>query len=170
MITISTTLMSLQDSAAALLAADDFFNGHASANGKAVPIVTEKKAEIITQIETALASVGICVLILTPTFEFHNNLIADPNGWAYLTMTVYEDTPVNQGNGGTGINAIALAERIGRIFPGTPHGVLTGPVGGNEASTCFLGIPRPIEMISEGPPLQYNVSFQAHVQLNATYQ
>jgi len=170
MITVSSTLMALQDAAAALLAADAFFSGQASVNGKAVPIVTEKKTEIITQIQTCLGSVGICALILTPTFEFHNNLISDLDGWAYMTVTFYEDTPVNQGLSGTGINAIVLAERALCVLHCAPHGVQTGPIGGGEASNCFLGISKPIEMLSEGPPLQYNVSFQAHVQLNATYQ
>src|SRR5215469_1021622 len=172
MMTISTTLVALQTSAFNLLTADQFFNGGASANGKSIPIITEKKRDILSQIQTALGSVGICALLLTPTFQFHeprNNEIPDLAGWAFLTVTIYEDTPVNQGAAGTGVFAIALAERVLCVMHCAPHGVATGPVGGNEASTCFLGMPKPIEMISDGPPLQYNVSFQAHVQLNPQY-
>src|ERR1700739_321264 len=172
MMTLSTTLVNLQTAALNLLTADQFFNGGASANGKPIPVITERKKDIIGQIQTALGSVGICALVLTPTFQFHdprNNEIPDLNGWAFITVTIYEDTPVNQSVNGTGIFAIALAERVLCVMHCAPHGVLTGAVGGNEASTCFLGIPRPIEMLSEGPPLQYNVSFQAHVQLNPQY-
>jgi hypothetical protein len=172
MMTISTTLAALQQAAASILAADDFFSGAASANAVPVPIISEKKGDILSQIQTCLGQVGVAALILTPTFQFHetrNNEIPDLNGWAYLTVTLYEDTTVNQGVTGTGIFAIALAERVLCVLHCAPHGILTGAVGGNEASTCFLGISKPIEMISEGPPLQYNVSFQAHVQLNPQY-
>lgn len=169
MITLATTLVDVQTAVLNLLQADPVFSGGASANGKAIPIITERKADILGQIQTALGSVGICTLVLTPVFELHNNLLPDLDGWAFITVTIYEDTPVNQGTAGTGVFAIALAERVVKILQCAPHGVLTGAVGGNEASTCFLGIPRPIEMLSEGPPLQYNVSFQAHVQLNPKY-
>ena len=121
MMTLSTTLVNLQTAALNLLTADQFFNGGASANAKSIPIITEKKADILGQIQTALGSVGICALVLTPTFEFHNNLIADLNGWALMTVTIYEDTPVNQGNNGTGIFAIASAVQFGKSSRCSSH-------------------------------------------------
>jgi len=164
--TLSGTLISLQNSVVNILQADSFFNGLTSVNQKAIPIVTEKKGDIKEQIDLCLGQVGIAVLVITPVFEFHNNEIDDLNGWAFINIGIYEDAVVNQGVCGTGIFSIMLAERIVSILHGAPHGVLTGPVGGNPASTCFLGIPRPIEIVSEGPPLQYSIGFQAHVQLN----
>src|ERR1700746_4076823 len=104
MMTLSTTLVNLQTAALNLLAADQFFNGSASANGQSIPVITERKQDILSQIQAALGSVGICALVLTPTFQFHDprsNEIPDLNGWAFITVTIYEDTPVNQGGNGT---------------------------------------------------------------------
>jgi hypothetical protein len=167
--TTSSTLTALQTSAVNLLNADDFFKGLASVNKAAIPIVSEIKGDIVSEIQKCLGQVGIVAVILTPMFEFHDYLLDDLNGWAHLSVDIFEDAVVNQGTVGTKVLGIVLAERIVAILHGAPHGVLTGPVGGNPASNCFLGIQYPIKMISEGPPLHYNVSFQAHVQLNPTY-
>lgn len=166
MVATTTTLVALQDAAEGILSADDYYSGLASVNGKPVPIITEKKAEILTQIQACLGKVGICALILTPMFEFHQHLAQDLSGWALITVTIYEDTTINQSSQGTGINGIALAERTVAVMHWAPHGVSTAAT---NSPPRFLGVSRPIEMISEGPPLQYNVSFQAHVTLNPEY-
>lgn len=164
---ISTTLASLQASLVAILQADDFFSGLTSVNHQPIPIITEKKGDIQTQILTALGSVGICALVVTPIFHFHEHLIQDLSGWALLTVTIYEDAVVNQSKQGTGIPAVALAERVVAITHWALHGVPTGPIAlETTAATRFLGVERPIEFISDGPPLQYNVGFQAHITLN----
>lgn len=174
MMTLSSTLSALQAAAVGILSADPVFSGSASANGQTIPIVTELKGDITSQIQLCLGQVGIAVLILTPLFQFHDpdqNLTPDLNGWATLTATVFEDAVVNQGPTGSGIQAIQLAERIVCVMHYTPHGVITGLVAADPTSAKnFLGVPKPIELMSEGPPLQYNVSFQAHIQLNATIQ
>jgi len=170
MASVGTTLLALQVSAQSLLAADDMYKGLQSNNRQPIPIITEKLGNIIQQIDTCLGQVGICALIVTPEFKLSNNLINDPRGWADLRITLYENATINQGNGGTGIQAVQLAERTVLILHAVPHGVVTGPVGGNEASTCFLGAPQPIEFVNVGPPLQYNCNFQAFVMLNPTYQ
>ena len=164
--TLSTTLTALQTSAVALLTADDFFSGLASVNSKPIPIITEKKGDIETQILTALGSVGICALVMTPLFEFHQNLIQDLSGWAMITVTIYEDTVVNQNSLGTGIFAIALAERVVAVLHWAETGVFSAATA---QPPKFFGIPRPIEFVSDGPPLQYNVGFQAHITLNPQY-
>lgn len=163
---LTTTLTALQASAVAILSADPFFDGTSSANSQAIPIVTEKKGDIESQILTCLGSVGICVLIMTPVFEFHQNLIPDLSGWALITVTIYEDPTVNQSSQGTGIFGVALAERVVAVLHFAPHNVYTAAV---ESTPVFMGIPRPIEFVSDGPPLQYNVGFQAHVTLNPQY-
>jgi hypothetical protein len=163
---VFSTLTALQAAAVNILTTDNFFTGIVSANQKPIPIVTEAKGDIVSQIQICLGQVGIAALVLTPLFEFHDHLVDDLNGWAYITITVYEDVVVNQGVMGTGISGIILAERIVCILHSAPHGVQTGATSGNQPST-FLGIPRPIALISEGPPLHYNIGFQAHVQLNS---
>jgi hypothetical protein len=168
-VTITTTLLALQDALATLLGADAFYSGLASLNGKSVPIITEKKATITSQIEIALGQVGLCAVILTPSFELHQHETQDLSGFASATIQIYEDTPVNQGLSGTGIQAIQLAERTVAITHWAPHGVYTGPTAPQPSgSTRFLAAQVPISYQSNGPPLQYHCHFIAHVTLNPT--
>jgi hypothetical protein len=156
-------LEQLQSVAVNALAADLMFNGGMSANGAAVPIVLEHKGDIVTQIETALGQVGICALVMTPTLEFFNELLPNLSGWALMTVTVFENVALNQGNGGTLIRAIAMAQHVLLILHHLPTGLPTDP--DDEDSPSFIGVKRPFELTNEGPPLAYTVSFQAHVRL-----
>src|SRR5260370_18472796 len=104
-------LEQLQGVAVTALSADPMFNGQVSANTQPVPIVLEAKGDIVTQIETALGQVGICALVMTPLLELFNELLPNMSGWALITVTVFEDVALNQGNGGTQIRAIALVQR-----------------------------------------------------------
>jgi hypothetical protein len=171
MITISTTLYSLQNAAVAILAADDFYNGNASANQKKVPIIVQQMGDIQQQIDLCLGQVGICALVMVPTFEFQQPLAQDLSGWAALTIGIYESVTLNQESpNGTNIAAIELAERTVCILHWAPHGLPTAKTASEvTASTRFLGAPDPITLDSQGPPLQYIVGFKAHVTLNATY-
>jgi hypothetical protein len=164
---VSTTLRSLQQSAIGLLSVDDFFSGLASQNQQPVPIITEVRGNITQAINLCLGQVGIAVLVLTPGFEFHQHEGQDLSGWAYLTVTVYEDSTVNQSQQGTGIIAADLCERTVSVLHYAPTNVPTAAV---NSPARFLGIPRPVEFISPGPPFQYNVIFKAHVTLNPQYQ
>jgi hypothetical protein len=155
-------LEQLQSVAVNALGADPMFDGTLSANGVSVPIVLERKGDVVTQVETALGSVGICALVMTPLFEFFDEQLYELSGWALLMVTVFEDVVVNQGNGGTRIRAIALASRALAVLHRYPTGLATGPT---ERVPSFIGIKRPFTLTNEGPPLQYSVSFQAHVLL-----
>jgi hypothetical protein len=155
-------LEQLQSVAVNALGADSMFNGGMSANGTPVPIIQEYKGDIITDIETALGKVGICALVTTPLFEFFNEQDHDLSGWALLMVGAFENVALNQGNGGTGIRAIALAQRVLALLHWYPSGLVTGPTGRPAA---FIGVKRPLALTSEGPPLQYSVSFQTHVLL-----
>jgi hypothetical protein len=173
MITISTTLYSLQNAAVAILAADDFYNGNASANQKKVPIIVQQHGDIQQQIDLCLGQVGICALVMVPTFQLQAADKPDLSGTAALTIGIYESPTLNQENpNGTNIAAIELVERTVCILHYAPHGLATGPVATEPTSaTKFLAAPAtPIELASQGPPLWYNISFQAHVTLNAIYQ
>jgi hypothetical protein len=156
-------LEQLQNAAVTALSKDPMFNGNEAVNGAEVPIVLERKGDIITQIETALGQVGICALVMTPLMELFNELLPNMSGWALMTVTVFEDVAVNQGNGGTQIRAIAMAQRVFAILHHLQTGLPTDP--GDQDMPSFIAIKRPFEMLNEGPPLQYNVSFQAHVRL-----
>ena len=167
---ISTVLFSLQQAAMAALKADPIYDGTLSANKQSIPIVTESKGSIVQDIELALAKVGICALVLTPSIELHAPNTQDVSGFAKLNVGLYEDAPINQGNGGTGIQIAQLAEATVMILHWLQHGCYTAGVAGEStAATRFLALPSPIEFQSPGPPLRYNVAFQAHVTLNPQY-
>jgi len=167
---ITTVLLSLQNAAKGVLMADPFYNGTLSANKQPIPIITEAKGSITQDIELALAKVGICALLVTPTIDFHSPNTEDASGFARLNVVLYEDAPINQGNGGTGIQIAQLAEATVMILHWFQHGVYTAAVAREPtAATRFLALPSPIEFQSPGPPLRYNVGFQAHVTLNPQY-
>jgi hypothetical protein len=158
----SSMLEQLQGVAVGALSADSLFNGSSSANKQAVPIVTELKGDISTQFETAIGSVGICAVVLTPLFEFIDNLLYDLSGWAYPVIDIYENVALNQGNGGTQIRAIQLAQRTLCVLHRYPTGLPTNPT---EVVPSFIGLPKPFELLSPGPPLAYQVSFKAYCLL-----
>jgi hypothetical protein len=167
---ISTVLFSLQQAALGALKADAFYDGTLSANKQPIPIVTESHGSIVQDIELALAKVGICALLITPTIDFHAPNTQDASGFAKLNVALYEDAPINQGNGGTGIQIAQLAEATVMILHWYQHGCYTAGVAQEPtAATRFLALTSPIEFQSPGPPLQYNVAFQAHVTLNPQY-
>jgi hypothetical protein len=159
----TSMLEQLQVVAVQALSADPLFDGTESANGAGVPIVLELKGDIETQIETAIGSVGICALVVTPLFEFHNQLIPSLSGWGLLEVSVLENVPVNQGNGGTKIRAIQLAQRVLCVLHHLPTGLPTDP--GDEDPSKFIGLTKPFALSNTGPLLQYTISFQAHIKL-----
>jgi hypothetical protein len=157
-------LEQLQDVAVTALAADPMFVGQSSANGAAIPIVLERKGDIETQIEMALGQVGIMVLVVTPLFRFINRLLPALSGWALLEVTVGENVPVNQGNGGTKIRAIDLAQHVLCLL----HHLKTGlPVGPNDqgVAATLMGAEPPLTIITAGPVIGYGLHFEAQVIL-----
>src|SRR5215472_15890411 len=111
MITISTVLNGSQDAAYNILVGDDFYNGNASVNTKSIPIITQVHGDVQQSIDLCLGQVGICALLMVPSFEFHQAMAQDLSGWASITIGIYENGTVNQGSQGTGIVAIELVER-----------------------------------------------------------
>jgi hypothetical protein len=166
--TFSSTLSALQASAVSLLSSDPVYAGQLSANGQAIPIITEKKGDIKQQVDLCLGQVGICALVMVPTFEFHQPKVQDLSGWAALIVAIYENPTLNSnGIQGTGICALDLCvQTVGRLH-WAPHGV---PTAATASESRFLSAPRTIELASNGPPLQFNALFQAHITLNTQYQ
>lgn len=160
-------LEQLQGVAVSVLAENPYFDGTFAANEQPVPIITEAKGEILTQVEMALGSVGICALVMTPLFEFFDEYLADLSGWALLSVTIFENVVLNQGPTGTKINAITLAQQLLGTLHGVGHGLPVGPIelGPTGTGASFLGVKRPFELTNPGPPLQYTVNFMAHVRL-----
>jgi hypothetical protein len=159
-------LEQLQGVAVNALSADPMFSGAQSANGQPVPIVLEKKGDIQTQVDTALAQVGICAVVMTPNFQIIDPLIGDLAGFAHLSVDVFENPPLNQGNGGTRILAIALAGQVVPILHWLPTG-FSVPANAGETAKRFIVLPNSITMGpgTESVPIHYEVGFRAYVIL-----
>ena len=116
-----TPLESLQSAVAARLSADEWFSGARSANGAAVPVITEQRGDIATAIATALGSLGLCLVVTTPVFEFLNPQIPQSDGTAALELECREMVTINQGKSGTQIHALAAAQRVVSLLHFWPH-------------------------------------------------
>jgi hypothetical protein len=158
-------LQQLQTVAVAALQADPRFDGTSSANGQPIPVITEYKNDIITQIETALGSVGICAVLVTPLFELFDELLypGELSGWAYPSVNILENVPANQSPSGTQIHAITLASYTVAILHCLSTGLPVADIA--ESPPHFIALKRPLVLVGEGPPLSYQVNFQAHVTL-----
>jgi hypothetical protein len=158
-------LQQLQSVAVSALESDPRFDGTASANGQAIPVITEYKNDIATQIETALGSVGICAVVVTPLFELFDEELypGELSGWAYPSVNIQENVPANQSSSGTQIPAIKLASYTVAILHTLKTGLPVGDIA--ETPPRFIALKRPLVLIGEGPPLSYQVNFKAHVTL-----
>jgi hypothetical protein len=159
-------LEQLQSLMVARLAGDSMFGGDQSANGLAVPIITQDIGDPITELQVKIGQLGLCLLVLPALFEFTNEWVSSIgqvslDGLGLITVNIYEDVVLNQSMTGTQIPAIAAAQRVLALMHGWPTGLPDNP---NNPSH-FMGTRRPIELVSIGPPLQYAVLFQAHLTL-----
>ncbi len=66
---MTSALEQLQEVAVNQIATDGMFDGSQSINGQVIPVITEKKGDILTQINTDLGKIGLCVVVLTPVFD-----------------------------------------------------------------------------------------------------
>ena len=147
------------------LVADPMFDGTLASNGQVIPLIVETKGDITEQIHLALGTVGVCALIMTPAFEFIDEMLYPPDlaGWALVAVTIYENPTLNLGPTGTKLPSIRLAQEVLAALHGFP---LNLPSPASPARVpAFIGTKRPIVMTNEGPPLQYTISFLAYVFL-----
>lgn len=144
------------------LATDDMFNGDQSANGQPVPIITEEKGDILTELDIAIGKTGLCLVVLSPLFEFINEWAPSLDGLGTLSVGVYENVVLNQGSTGTKIRALSAAQRILALMHFFPTGLPDNP---NNPSH-FMGLKQPLQLTNEGPPLSYSVSFKVHLTLS----
>jgi hypothetical protein len=159
-------LEQLQSIMVARLAADDMFSGNQSANGAAIPIITQDIGDVVTELQVKIGQLGLCLVVLPALFEFTNEWVSSAgqvslDGLGLITVNIYEDVVLNQGSTGTAIHAISAAQRVLALMHGWPTGLTDNA---NDPSH-FMGVKRPIELADVGPPLQYAVLFQAHLTL-----
>jgi hypothetical protein len=161
-----SVLEQLQQVAIGALSANPVFTGGYSVNGQPIPLITETKGDITQQITLAIDSVGVCVLVMTPAFEFIDEILYPPDlaGWALLAITVFENATINLGPTGTRLPAIRLASQVLATLHGLAHNLSVAPAT-PAVPPRFIGTKRPIVMTNEGPPLQYTISFTAYLFL-----
>ena len=96
-------LETLQSLMVTTLIADPMFDGSQSANGATVPILTEAIGDLVTQVGISIGSMGLCLVVRTPLFQFVQNLAPSLDGWAPISVDVFEDVTLNQSTSGTRI-------------------------------------------------------------------
>jgi hypothetical protein len=152
-------LETLQSVAANYIAADVMFNGSQSANNQAIPVAYEIKGDVQNELELAINSVGLCVVILTPTFRLNDPVVVPTSldGFARMVISVFESRTMNP----TGIHALSAAQNILGLMHGYPH-QLTAAAG---EQPMFRSDPNQDSIIltNDAPALQYSVPLIARI-------
>ncbi len=153
---MTSALEQLQEVAVNQIATDGMFDGSQSINGQVIPVITEKKGDILTQINTDLGKIGLCVVVLTPVFDLHDAMIQSLNGYARMAISIFENVVLNP----TGIRSVQAAQNILGLLHCLPHG-LPGDI--NDLLIRSDRTQKAIQLINAGQPLQYLVPFMAHL-------
>lgn len=141
------------------LASDNLFNGSLSANSAAIPIIQEIKGDVTNEVQTALAKLGVCVVLLVPVFELFDHYLWSLGGWMYCNIDVFENVLFNATT--TKVKAPDICERILALMQRWPSGVYDT----NGEPGSFRGRITPWQYVNVGPPVHYVVSLQVNVLL-----
>jgi hypothetical protein len=136
------------------------FDGALSANGQPIPIIQEVKGDVANQVKTALGKLGVCVVLLVPTFQLFDPYLWSTAGWMRFGLDVFEDVLFNENS--TKVKAPDICERILSLMQKWPTGSANAPNG--EAAT-FRGNSTPWQYVAIGPPVHYTVNLEAEVML-----
>jgi hypothetical protein len=123
---VTNSLIQLQTAVAAMLVVDPVFNGAQSANGKAVPVITQKVGDIISYTQEAIAKMGVAVIIFVTGWKPKKPKTLPIVGEVNIQIQVSEFVAVNQSTTGTGLDALTLCSRILELLNYKPHGVPPG--------------------------------------------
>jgi hypothetical protein len=152
-------LENLQVLASEYLADDGMFNGSASDNGLAVPVISEVKGDVQNLLDIAVGGIGLGITVLTPTFRLNDPRVwpTSLDGFAHLVVSVFESRSMNP----TGIHALAAAQHILGLLHGYPHS-LQAAAG---QPPMFMSDPDQDSIIltNDAPALQYSVPFIARI-------
>src|SRR5258708_8306511 len=151
---MTSALEQLQAVAVQQIVTDAMFDGSQSVNGDPVPIITEKRGDILTEINTQLGKIGLCVVVLTPVFDLHDVMIQSLNGYARLAISVFENVVLNR----TGIRSIQAAQNILGLLHCLPHG-LTPDI--THALIRSNPTQKPIPTLNPAQPSQHLPPFMA---------
>jgi hypothetical protein len=118
---INSTLAQLQSAVSSMLTVDHSFNGTDSANGKPVPVITEKIGDLVTHVQQEIAKFGLVTIIATPDFKLENAKTNSLTAWVTLVILVSELVATNQSSSGTKIPAQVLVCRIAELLHWKSH-------------------------------------------------
>lgn len=152
--------MQAQQQLVARLSGDALFDGTISENGVAIPIIQELMGDIVNQITIAISKIGVCCVILTPTFQLFDYFLPSLAGWMSQQINVFEDPIFNATQ--TGVRAIDIVERIIALMHFWPHNL---PVSAGIEGR-WQALQKPFEYVRNTvSPIQYVVNLQLNVQL-----
>lgn len=105
----ASVLQLVQDAAVAQVAAQPFFSG--SEDSKPVPVIGEAKRDILTEVQTRVAKLGVCAIVAVGQAPVTYPDIPGPRYQALdLRVLCYERVTINRGATGTGKTALQVAE------------------------------------------------------------
>lgn len=147
-------LAALQQDLAARLTACDYFAD--------LPVLTERRGEILSGIERALGAItlkdgktGACVLLLQPVATVISPNLSSPLLKADLTIRVLENVVVNNSPQGTGKPALSIATALlNHLHHYQPAGL---------AQTLTAESPSIVPVKDPAAPVAYDVRFSAQV-------
>ena len=148
--------------------AKDYFNQSVplpvTDDGSTIPVVSEVKGDIENQLETALAALGIAMIVVTPTAKQHQAGVLALDLDSQLKVQVQERRTINQ----TGVHALALVVFVLRRISFIPHNLY----GAARRPHRILPQEQLFTLLSAGdgqnPELIYDVDFTAPLNLNLT--
>jgi hypothetical protein len=157
---MTSALEQLQQVAIDQITADAMFDGSQSVNNAIIPVITEMKGDVLTEIAIQLGKIGLVVIVLTPVFELHNPMIFSLNGYAHMSIVVRENVVLNQ----TGIRSIQAAQNILGLLHclALPDSIPADP---NDKVLRSDRKQSAIQLTNAGQPLEYLVPFMAHLQI-----
>jgi hypothetical protein len=149
---------------ARLAAVDASIPAPVPANDVPVSYLSEQMGDIATMLQRAINSIGIGVVILTPTALLIDPTTPDLGMYAPVLVQIQENVLINQGASGTKIPALRLVSFVMKRLQGWPHMLYAGDADNQR----LLLDPKPFVLIRDEPPLTYNVAATAMIDLDAT--
>lgn len=120
-----------------------------------VPVLTEIKGDLVNEVEMAIAKLGLCILVLTPTMRNDEPEALAINLSADLVVQVMENPQINRGAGGTGLAAVDVAVTVAQELHYFQAGLWS--------TLRFEGL----ELVEEAQSIAYQILFNTRTALRA---
>ena len=118
-----------------------------------VKVLSEIKGDLASEVEQAMAKVGLAVIVLTPSALNEQPDVAAGNVLVNVTVQVSESPLINRSAGGVDLPAIDAATTI------------AGKLHWSSTPGYTLLKFQSIELIEDTPQLVYHATFTTHTRL-----